>query len=65
MIKYGEIIPEVCFDPKKDLYGTTECIICMDAFTKGQVVRKLSTCKHIFHPDCLMTWLKSEKQIDE
>ena len=61
VIKYGEIIPEVKFDPVKDLYGTTECIICMDSFSKGQIVRRLNTCKHVFHPECLMTWLKSEK----
>ena len=34
------------------------CNICLDAFKVGNVVRILE-CKHEFHEDCIITWLKT------
>merc|ERR1711971_920398 len=33
------------------------CIICMNEFKKNDLVGRLM-CKHIFHKECVYTWLK-------
>ena len=33
------------------------CSVCKDNFEVGQIVLKL-TCKHFFHEECIMPWLK-------
>lgn len=33
-----------------------KCTICISEFTEGEELRKLP-CKHIFHPQCVDTWL--------
>jgi E3 ubiquitin-protein ligase ATL6/9/15/31/42/55 len=65
--KYEEIIPIVSFKPGDkdvDVYSATECVICMDPFKKGDLLRKLPTCSHLFHPDCIIKWLKSSTQVE-
>lgn len=47
-----------------DEFGLTECVICMDEFTNNQVIRKIPICKHIFHDECIMRWIKGEQQIE-
>ncbi|OIT28955.1 uncharacterized protein LOC107786351 [Nicotiana tabacum] len=35
------------------------CAVCLSPFEEGEEVRKLK-CKHIFHKDCLDTWLQQD-----
>ncbi|KAM3290148.1 E3 ubiquitin-protein ligase RHA2B-like [Capsicum chacoense] len=35
------------------------CAVCLSTFEDGEQVRKLK-CKHIFHKDCLDTWLQQD-----
>ncbi|KAK7381829.1 hypothetical protein VNO80_00377 [Phaseolus coccineus] len=37
----------------------TECVICLTSFEEEESVRKLHTCKHIFHTFCINKWLGS------
>jgi len=39
--------------------GTSACVICLDAFRKGDIVTwsKQMGCRHVFHEDCLQEWL--------
>jgi len=37
----------------------TECVICLTSFEEEESVRKLHTCKHIFHTFCIDKWLGS------
>lgn len=37
----------------------TECVICLTAFQGDESVRKLHTCKHMFHTSCIDKWLGS------
>lgn len=37
----------------------TECVICLTAFEEEESVRKLHSCKHIFHTSCIDQWLAS------
>ncbi|ESW07465.1 hypothetical protein PHAVU_010G132300 [Phaseolus vulgaris] len=37
----------------------TECVICLTSFEEEESVRKLHTCKHIFHTLCIDKWLGS------
>ena len=67
MKKYKELIPFVYFksnDKDVDVFNSEECVICMDAFVEGAQLRQLPTCKHIFHDDCLMDWMSSDKQLE-
>ena len=34
------------------------CAICQDVIAAGNLVRKLRGCNHIFHVDCIDTWLQ-------
>ena len=35
-----------------------ECSVCLEDFVVGDVTRQMP-CKHIFHPHCILPWLKS------
>ncbi|XP_055802436.1 E3 ubiquitin-protein ligase ATL9-like [Solanum dulcamara] len=37
--------------------GSLDCAICLSEFEHGERGRKLETCKHIFHENCLEKWL--------
>jgi len=37
----------------------TECVICLTVFQEDESVRKLHTCKHVFHTSCIDKWLAS------
>lgn len=63
--RYKKLIPLLKFkknDKTIDEFNTPECVICMEAFVNGVKVRKMPSCKHIFHDDCLMKWLSGSQQ---
>jgi hypothetical protein len=65
VMEYERIIPVVRFEAGNksvDDFDTKECIICMDAFNPGEMVSRIQTCKHLFHPPCLMRWFSSPSQ---
>lgn len=35
----------------------TECVVCKEDFEADDELMKMP-CGHLFHPDCLLTWLK-------
>ncbi|XP_057462448.1 RING-H2 finger protein ATL74-like [Actinidia eriantha] len=41
-------------------FGTPECPICMEVFVQGESVRVLPACNHIYHPECIKTWLTTQ-----
>lgn len=45
------------FKIEQKLAKYPECIICLCKFKPGQEVRMLSRCKHIYHVDCIDSWL--------
>lgn len=36
----------------------TSCAICQDSIRTNEVVRRLTSCDHIFHNVCLITWFR-------
>lgn len=44
---------------QSDVDRQESCCICLDAFSKGEVVMFLS-CNHRFHNQCLRPWLQSK-----
>lgn len=53
------LIKEKKFDKHIDEYKQNECVICFEDFIKGISVRKIPTCRHIFHTNCIDNWFKS------
>lgn len=49
-----ETLPTVTAD---DSHAGEQCTICMEAYSLGQQL-KLLPCEHIFHSDCIETYLK-------
>ncbi|WWC71536.1 uncharacterized protein I206_105494 [Kwoniella pini CBS 10737] len=52
-------LPRFKFDEEKKLAQSTykDCPVCKDDFAIGDEVVRIP-CAHIFHPDCLIPWLK-------
>ncbi|KAE8037552.1 hypothetical protein FH972_010133 [Carpinus fangiana] len=36
-----------------------DCSICLSEFEEKELVKVIPFCKHVFHPDCIDTWLSS------
>lgn len=61
--EYERIIPIVKYkkgDKDVDEFGQEECVICMEQFKNGEKVRKIPTCRHLFHEKCIVQWLAGE-----
>ncbi|MCQ2819329.1 MAG: hypothetical protein MJ252_18860 [archaeon] len=53
-------IPLVSYS-KNQFKDNDKCVICQEDFKTGEKVSKLS-CNHIYHPECIKEWLKSNKK---
>ena len=60
--RYSKLIPTIKYRKEIDEFATPECVICMEPFPTGARVRKVPSCRHIFHDDCLMKWLGGSQQ---
>lgn len=49
--------PVKSFDGDKN----TDCPICVDEFTKGEMIQSFGVCGHEFHTACLNSWLLGGK----
>ncbi|XP_028091989.1 RING-H2 finger protein ATL40-like [Camellia sinensis] len=43
-------------------FDITDCHICLEKFLQGDNVRVLPACRHIYHIDCIQTWLTRDTQ---
>ena len=43
---------------KYDSRRETECAICIEEFKRNDIIKEFYKCRHIFHKDCLKSWLK-------
>lgn len=34
-----------------------DCVICLEEFRECDVVKIIPSCRHVFHPECIDTWL--------
>lgn len=39
--------------------GGDQCVICLDKFIKGDLIRRLPICGHIFHVPCIDNWFNA------
>ena len=40
------------------LAQVTDCAVCLEPFGKGEEVRQLPQCAHVFHRPCVDRWLR-------
>ena len=45
-------------------FNLSDCVICMETFKNGENVRQIPSCRHIFHPDCIMKWLEAPQSLE-
>ncbi|KAF0913312.1 hypothetical protein E2562_021962 [Oryza meyeriana var. granulata] len=43
----------------KSVKGALECAVCISEFDDDETLRLLPKCSHVFHQDCIDTWLAS------
>lgn len=53
-------IPKVIYNKSKFRNDDNKCVVCQYDFKNGENVTKLS-CGHLFHSDCVDTWLYNNK----
>ncbi|KFK37056.1 hypothetical protein AALP_AA4G206800 [Arabis alpina] len=51
-------LPTFTVGTRNDLAAAdTECAVCLSVLEEEDTVRELPNCKHVFHVDCVDTWL--------
>ncbi|KAK8685752.1 hypothetical protein V6N13_124787 [Hibiscus sabdariffa] len=56
VLVYGE--PASQSSCSKAVVEVESCAICLEEYVKGEKVRVLPRCKHMFHKDCIEEWLE-------
>ncbi|CDW81110.1 ring-h2 finger protein atl7-like [Stylonychia lemnae] len=51
------------FDQGFAEYEEKNCVICFDDYTTKNVIRKVKRCGHLFHGNCLKSWIS--KHVDD
>ena len=62
--RYKKLIPILKYRKNAkeiDEFETTECVSCMEPYEAGAQIRKIPSCRHIFHDECLMKWLSGSQ----
>lgn len=57
-----ETFPAFLFSDVKGLHlgqDALECAVCLNEFQDDETLRLIPKCDHVFHPDCIDTWLIS------
>ncbi|KAI4373567.1 hypothetical protein MLD38_011681 [Melastoma candidum] len=52
-------LPEVSYREGDHPHGQSDCTVCLSEFQEGEKVKVIPRCRHVFHPDCLDSWLSS------
>ncbi|KAG2309492.1 hypothetical protein Bca52824_029240 [Brassica carinata] len=50
-------LPTFTVGAVSDAASTTECAVCLSVFEEQDTARELPNCRHVFHVDCVDTWL--------
>ena len=58
-------IEDIPFSKDIDEFGTEECVICIEKFNEGEMIKRIPTCRHFFHKGCLDEWYKAKVMQDE
>ncbi|XP_018484079.1 E3 ubiquitin-protein ligase ATL41-like [Raphanus sativus] len=50
-------LPSFTVGAISDVAAATECAVCLSVFEEQDTARELPNCRHVFHVDCVDTWL--------
>lgn len=53
----SQALPVTVYDPNNMNLMDAECPVCLCEFQRGQELRLLPACKHVYHRKCLDRWL--------
>ncbi|OAY79932.1 E3 ubiquitin-protein ligase RHA1B [Ananas comosus] len=53
-----ELLPVVLYEE----VGGESCAVCLSEMGRGEEVRRLSNCRHVFHRGCLDRWMVGHEQ---
>ncbi|XWS50193.1 hypothetical protein CRYUN_Cryun12cG0068100 [Craigia yunnanensis] len=56
VLEYGNFI-ERFVDDEQVKNNNTVCTVCLDSMEKSDEMRELCKCSHVFHKECLDTWV--------
>jgi Ring finger domain len=59
VIETFPIMPYKSINRLKNVKGGHGCAVCLSEFKTQDMLRMLPGCCHVFHPDCIGTWLVS------
>ncbi|XP_044471384.1 RING-H2 finger protein ATL56-like [Mangifera indica] len=52
-----EKLPQFRFSKRSEVESDGECVVCLEGFKQDQWCRALVKCGHVFHKNCVDTWL--------
>jgi len=55
--KFPYMGPDAKVDAGAKIPG--ECVVCLGVFEENETLRMLPKCGHVFHAECVDTWLRS------
>ena len=48
---------EIKFSSKNE-FEVKDCVVCMEAFKEGEKLLQIPSCRHFFHKECILGWLR-------
>ncbi|KQK20665.1 RING-H2 finger protein ATL39 [Brachypodium distachyon] len=46
--------------PRRKVAMAADCVVCIEKLAKGTTARLMPRCGHMFHMECVDTWLRSQ-----
>lgn len=64
MKEFLSAIEDLPFSKDMDEFSTEECVICLEKFEDNEMIKRIPTCRHFFHPTCIEAWYKGKVMED-
>jgi hypothetical protein len=55
----NRVVPSYAYESREEGAAGAECAVCLGEVEKGDLVRRMPLCLHVFHTECIDRWLRS------